>query len=287
MVRACYICRRMLRSSNPRLAIEYAWLLITLLMFTGCADRIVLYPTAHPIDPKGARQVVVPFRSGQLELFVARSPGCASSEPAAFDLELLGNGARAELVAAPIAKHWGGRPVEVWAMNYPGYGQSSGPAKLDAIPPSALAAYDAVARVANGRPILLGSHSLGTAVALYVARNRSVAGLVLLNPPPLRQLILQHYGWWNLWLGALPVANGIPSELDSLSNAPEVTAPAIFLSAANDAIVPPRFHRMVYDSYVGPKRLVVLPDEDHNTLPDPQTVEEYKAGLDWLWATAK
>jgi pimeloyl-ACP methyl ester carboxylesterase len=256
-------------------------------MFTGCADRIVLYPTTDPIDPDGARQVVVPFGSGQLELFVARSPGCASGEPTAFDLELVGNGARAEVVATPIAEHWGDRPVEVWALNYPGYGQSTGPAKLDSIPPAALAAYDAVARIANGRPIFLGSHSLGTTVALYVARHRTAAGLVLLNPPPLRELILQHYGWWNLWLAALPVAGGIPSELDSLSNAPHVTPPAIFLSAENDSIVPPRFHRMVYDAYAGPKRLVVLPGEDHNTLPDPQLVQEYKAVLDWLWATAK
>jgi len=38
--------------------------------------------------------------------------------------------------------------------------------------------------------------------ALSVAARRPVAGLVLQNPPPLRQLIMGHYGWWNLWLVA-------------------------------------------------------------------------------------
>ena len=51
----------------------------------------------------------------------------------------------------------------------------------------------------------------------HVAANRPVAAIVLQNPPPLRQLILGHYGWWNLWLIATPVALGVPSELDSLN----------------------------------------------------------------------
>jgi len=32
------------------------------------------------------------------------------------------------------------------------------------------------------------------------------ADLILTNPPPLRQLIMGHYGWWNLWLAAAPQA---------------------------------------------------------------------------------
>jgi hypothetical protein len=39
-----------------------------------------------------------------------------------------------------------------------------------------------------------------------VAANRPCAGLVLTNPPPLRNMILQRFGWWNLWLLATPVA---------------------------------------------------------------------------------
>jgi pimeloyl-ACP methyl ester carboxylesterase len=108
--------------------------------------------------------------------------------------------------------------------------------------------------------------------------------MTLLNPPPLRELIMQHYGWWNLWLGAGLVAGGIPPELDSLVNGAKITAPAIFLSASRDGIVPPRFHRMVYDAYTGPKRFIPLLDAGHNEMPEPSELPEYRAAIDWLWS---
>ena len=254
------------------------------MMLMGCADKLVLYPSTHALDARGAKRRTISFGDGVLEVLVARSPGCAKSgEPVAFDLEFVGNGTRAEWVAGPVAQRWGDRPVEVWALNYPGYGRSTGPASLRSIPPAALATYDAMEKAAAGRPIFVGSHSLGTTVALYVATQRPVKGMILLNPPPLRELILQHYGWWNLWVAASAVAADIPAELDSLTNAAKGTAPAIFLSAALDAVVPPKFHRMVYDAYGGTKRLIELPDAEHNTVPDPRTLDELRLGMDWLW----
>src|SRR6478736_2180132 len=64
-------------------------------------------------------------------------------------------------------------------------------------------------------PIYVFGASIGSAVAMDVAANREVRGLILHNPPPLRQIILRNYGWWNLWLLAGPVALQIPRELDS------------------------------------------------------------------------
>ena len=98
-----------------------------------------------------------------------------------------------------------------------------------------------------------------------------------------RQRILRHYGWWILWLGAVPVASQIPTQLDSLANAAQLHVPAVFLSGSRDTIVPPRFHRMVYDAYAGPKRLIMMPGSGHNDFPDPATLSDYKAALDWLW----
>lgn len=257
-------------------------------MLAGCADRVVLFPSTHAVDAEGARRLMIPFGSGAVEVFIARSPGCAlpgdqACAPVAIDLQFIGNGSRAEWTAGPIARRWGSRPVEVWAMNYPGYGRSDGPASLRTIPAAALAVYDALVMANPGRPIVLGAHSLGCAVALHVAAHRPVGGLVLLNPPPLRTLILRQYGWWNLWLGAGVIAAGIPSELDSLANAARVTAPAIVLSADKDRLVPPRFHRLVYNAYAGPKRLIVLKDATHNDSPDEQTAQAFKDGIDWIW----
>jgi pimeloyl-ACP methyl ester carboxylesterase len=167
-------------------------------------------------------------------------------------------------------------------MNYPGFGGSTGPARLKRVGPAALTAFDALQHEANGKPIVIFAASLGTTAALHVAANRPVAGLVLHNPPALRQIVLQHFGWWNLWLLAGPVAAQIPSDLDSVRNAKAITKPAIFLLAENDEVVPPRFQRMVVDAYAGEKRAITLRGAHHNDpLTGAATADLYGA-LDWL-----
>ncbi len=262
--------------------LRFLWSALPLLLGGGCADRLLLYPSTRPIDPDGATRHLLPYGDGRLELFAARSPGCATTRPAVVDLELVGNGSRAEWAAAAAAKRWGPRPVEVWALNWPGYGTSTGPARLTAIAPAALFAYDAIVARAAGRPVILFCHSLGTAAALYVAARRPVAGLILLNPPPLRRLIVGHYGWWNLWLAAVPVAWQVPADLDSLANGRRVTAPAVFISSGQDTVVPPAYQGLVFDAYAGPKRRLVEPAAGHDSFPDPATDPVYARRLDWL-----
>jgi hypothetical protein len=225
----------------------------------GCADRLVLAPSTNHRDAGEAAELRVPFDGGELQIWTARSPGVGVGEPRAFLLEFCGNGTRAEDIAAYLAKRWGDRPIEVWAVNYPGYGGSTGPPRLRTISPAALAAYDALAQRANARPIIIGGHSLGTAAALDVAAHRAVASVFLHNPPVLRSLILGEYGWWNLWLIATPVSMQIPSALDSVANAKTSRAPAVVVNALGDTFVPPKYHRMVIDAYAGPKHVMTLP----------------------------
>ena len=247
----------------------------------GCADRLMLFPTRRPLDAGGAVRRLVPFGGGQLELFRARSPGCGDGPATVVDLELIGNGGRAEPAVAAAAERWGDRPVEVWAVNWPGYGGSTGDARLADIGPAALAAFDAVA---DGRPVVVSGHSLGTAAALHVAAHRVVAGVELLNPPPLRQLIVGRYGWWNLWLLAGPIAWQVPADLDSLANGRRCVAPAVFVLSGRDTVVPPAYQRQVFDAYAGPKQLVTRAEAGHNDGPDPLVDREYAAAIDRWWA---
>jgi hypothetical protein len=66
-------------------------------------------------------------------------------------------------------------------------------------------------------------------------------------------VIWGHYGWWNLWLLATPVALRIPRDLNSLVNAKAVAAPGLFVIAGRDRTVPPRFQHKVADAYAGEK----------------------------------
>jgi len=246
---------------------------------SGYADSLILYPRTERIHVHEAERVALAYDGGELEIWKRRVPAQAETE--VFVLAFGGNAERAE-EAIWRAERWAGRPVEMWAVNYPGYGGSTGPARLSAIAPTALLAYDALKARAAGKPICIDGMSLGTAAALYVAANRPCAGLLLTNPPPLQDLILRAFGWWNLWLLAGPVAMGVPSELNSMKNAPKCGAPAVFISSERDEVVPAQFHRMVIDAYAGPKQVIELIGAGHNDLPDDTEELRIRAAIETM-----
>jgi pimeloyl-ACP methyl ester carboxylesterase len=167
-------------------------------------------------------------------------------------------------------------------MNYPGFGGSTGPARLSRIGPAAVTAFDELKRHAAKRPIVLFGASLGATAALYVAAHRPVAGLILHNPPALRQMILRQFGWWNLWLLAGPLSLEIPRDLGSIANGRTIHAPAIFLLAEKDEVVAPRYHWLVVNAYAGEKRVITLRDAYHNTPIEGAGLADLYRALDWL-----
>jgi pimeloyl-ACP methyl ester carboxylesterase len=252
-----------------------------LMIFGGCADRLLLYPSQQPVDARGLSRLEVAAPSGGVEVWTTRTV-VADRPIDAYVLHFIGNASRAEYEAQGLADDWAGNSVEIWAVNYPGYGQSTGPAKLNKIAPAALTVYDALAKRAGSTPIILSGRSLGATAALYLAARRPAAGLVLQNPPPLQRLILQHYGWWNLWLVAGPVALQVPADLNSLRNAPLAKMPAVFVLAEKDTIVPPSYAQMVVGAFGGPKKTVTILGADHNDDLAGQSLQQFRDGIHWL-----
>lgn len=246
-------------------------------------DRLILFPTTGPIGAAGATRKAVPFAGGELEIWQAASRlARKTGRTDAYLLRFYGNADRAEHWVAAEAEMWNDRAIEVWGVNYPGFGGSTGPARLATLGPAALTAFDALQEVAGDRPIIVFGTSLGTTVALDIAAQRRVAGLILQNPPPIRQMILRQFGWWNLWLLAGPWAQKIPRELDSIANAHASHAPAIFLLADEDEVVAPRFQALVVDAYGGDKRVIPLPGAGHNSPIDDASLTKLHEALDWL-----
>jgi len=239
---------------------------LVLVICVGCvnlADKLVLWPPDADPAATGRRVVI----ADGIEVFVARN---LPDEPRAFVLRFYGNADLANRWVAEEARLVDGVPLELWGVNYSGYGGSAGKATLANVARSALAAYDALAVRAAGRPIVVIGTSLGTAAALHVAARRKVAGVVLQNPTPLRQVIRSH-GWWNLWLLALPVSWQVPAELDSIANARRATAPALFISSRRDSVVPVGLQQRVMDAYRGDWRVLDV-DGDHND-PVPEAIQ--------------
>lgn len=246
-------------------------------------DRLVLFPTTHRIDAGAAVRKPIPFENGELEVWTARSRLAQQrGQPEIYVLRFYGNADRADRWVADEAEMWNNRAVEVWGMNYPGFGGSTGPARLARLGPAALAAFDALKDIAGDRSIIVFGASLGTTTALHIAAHRKVAGLILHNPPALRQIILRQFGWWNLWLFAGPMALKIPADLDSVANARAIHARAIFLLAENDEVVAPKFQRLVVDAYSGEKRIIPLAGAGHNSPVEGTGLANFHNALEWL-----
>jgi len=253
-------------------------------MFFGrLPDHLILFPTTAPINSGSAVRKAIPFENGELEIWVAQSQRARRRNRAdVFMLRFYGNADRADCWAAVEAEMWNDRAVEIWGMNYPGFGGSTGPARLARIGSASITVFDELSRHTAGAPIVAYGASIGATAALHVAAQRPVAGLILHNPPPLREMILRQFGWWNLWLLAGPVALQIPRDLDSIANARTSRAPAIFLLAEKDEIVAPRFHRLVVDAYAGEKRVIALRGAYHNDPIEGAALADLNDALGWL-----
>jgi len=268
---------------RSRTAFVFAGLYFAAILFGRLPDHLILFPSTAPIDGRGAIRKTIPFENGQLEVWTAKSRlAQKSGRPDVYVLRFYGNADRAERWVSAEANSWNERAVEIWGMNYPGFGGSSGPAKLARVGPAALTAFDALRKEGNNRPIVLFGASLGTTAALHVAAHRPLTGLILHNPPPLRQMILRQFGWWNLWLLAGPLALQIPRDLNSVANARVIHAPAVFLLAEKDEVVAPRYHRLVVDAYAGEKRLISLRGAYHNSPIEGAALADLYRALDWL-----
>jgi uncharacterized protein len=289
------------------------------MIFGHLPDHLILFPTKAPIDAGGAVRRTIPFEDGDLEIWTAQSQLARQQGRAdVFILRFYGNADRADRWPAMEAEMWKDRAVEIWGMNYPGFGGSTGPTRLARIGPAAIAAFDELKRHAANKsavastlsagasakedvpseptpssalttaqgtaPIVVFGTSIGATAALYVAVSHptEIAGLILQNPPPLREMILRQFGWWNLWLLAGPVALQIPRDLDCIANASTSRAPAIFLLAERDEIVAPRFQRLVVQAYAGEKRIIELHDARHNDPVEGAALADLSHALDWL-----
>ena len=273
----------MKRPKLPLRLATYFVLYVTVIALAPLPDRLILFPTTYRIDAGAATRKAIAFQNGELEVWTARSARAQQvGQPEIYVLRFYGNADRADRWVAAEAEMWNERAVEVWGMNYPGFGGSTGPARLARLGPAALTAFDELQKAAGDRPIVVYGASLGTTTALHIAAHRKITGLILHNPVAMRQIILRQFGWWNLWLFAGPMAQKIPRDLDSIANARKIRTPAIFLLAENDEVIAPRFQQLVVNAYAGEKRIIHLGGARHNDPIEGTALADFHHALDWL-----
>ena len=254
-------------------------------LFAWVTDRVILGATRHPIPAEGkSRRVLTLPGVGQLEIWVSRVGPDNDEGPDVYVLKFPGTASRAEDSTDALAQWWPERCVEIWSVNPPGYGSSSGRASLRNFPSMSRTALEALRSEADGIPVVLYGESLGCVSSLHLAARHPVDAVLLRDPPPLRETVRSRYETGIMgWFAGL-LAQHIPEELDTIENASKAAAPAVMVLSQLDRVVPFNLQRRVAEAYCGPRQSLVLTEADHGDQPSPVELGKFKDLTGWLWA---
>jgi pimeloyl-ACP methyl ester carboxylesterase len=248
------------------------------------ADRLILCPTNHAIQVSDKSCRYLKVGRDRVEIWI-QEVGPVEREVDLCVLKFVGTGGRAECSTDQPACYWPTFRTRLWTVNPPGYGGSSGQASIQKLAPTARVVFEELMRRADGLPIVVFGNSLGGTCALHLAARYKVDGLILRNPPPLREMILGRFAWRSCYLGAWLIARQVPKELDCRANAGRATAPAVFVMSAQDTTVPPKYQRLIHEAYGGTKEIVVLENAGHAGPFSPEAAAAYQRALERLWSS--
>ena len=162
------------------------------------------------------------------------------------------------------------------ALSYRGFGGSSGEPTEQGLINDALAAYDFARERYPARRIVLWGESLGTAVAIALAAEGEVGGVILDAPfTSIADVGAAAYPF-------APVRWLVKDAFRSDRRIGKVRAPILVLHGERDRIVPIRFGERLFALANEPKRMVRFPQGGHIDLDDHGAVDvvrHFVAGL--------
>lgn len=219
--------------------------------------RLLFLPTAEHITPQAAgfaaaREVALLTGDGErvLAWYVAPRPGSP------LVIYFHGN---AEILGANVERHRNlvADGTGLIALSYRGYGGSSGRPSEAGLHRDADAAYAfAAAQVPSDRIVLWG-HSLGSGVAVRLAAERAIAGLILEAPYTSAADIAAMRFWF------VPVRLLMKDPFHSDRHIADVTAPVLVLHGARDDVIPLAVGERLYALIRAPKRFVRFAQGGH------------------------
>jgi pimeloyl-ACP methyl ester carboxylesterase len=161
---------------------------------------------------------------------------------------------RSERVRRYVARGYG-----VMFLSYRGYNGSTGNPSESANVADAKLAYDAL--IADGvapDDIIVYGESLGSGVAVQIAADNEIGGLVLDAPyTTIVDVAAQAYPY-------LPVRPFIFDRYETLRYLPRVQAPLLVLHGEEDRIIPVEMGKAVYAAANAPKEIATFPHAGHS-----------------------
>ena len=163
--------------------------------------------------------------------------------------------------------------VGLVALNYRGYGGSSGSPSEDGLIADARAAYDFAVKQYAPERIVPWGESLGSGVASALAAERPVGRIVLEAPFTSAADVAAR-----VYLFA-PVRWLMKDQFRSDERIARVSAPVLILHGERDDVVPIALGERLFGMVQGPKRFVRFPQGDHEGLDAHGALDEVKKFL--------
>ncbi|MHB8666297.1 MAG: alpha/beta hydrolase [Burkholderiales bacterium] len=183
--------------------------------------------------------------------------------------------ATAPQTPAPVLIYFGGNAEELswlastadryagWSLllvNYRGYGRSEGKPGEAAFFADALQIYAYAARRAAGGRVALMGRSLGSGVAVYLAEQRAVAGVILVSPYDSVESVARGIYPY------LPIGLMLRHRFDSLARAPRIKVPLLCLVASADRVIAQAHSARLYAAWGGTKQWREIAPASHDSL---------------------
>ena len=245
------------------LAIVAAAVIAVPLLLYLAQERLIFLP--RPITE--ARRAEIVQRTGVESILLQAADGrrlhawyLAAGDGAPLVIYFGGNAEDVSWMIAEARRH---APGVAWLLtDYRGYGASEGAPAERSLVSDALTWFDHAAERLGARQVFVLGRSLGSALAVRVAAERPVAGVIAIAPFDSLTAVARHY------YPFLPVRWLLKHPFDSASLEPRVSAPLLCLVAGADEIIPAERSRRLYDAWAGPKTWVELEGARHNETDD-------------------
>ena len=245
------------------------WLNIMLVIYLLCGiafyllqDRFLFHPAAlEPTSPyhfsasNREMNVATDERSNMnLVQFIS-----SDSLPRAVVLYFHGNRKNIGWYAA-YASYFTKNGYEVWMIDYPGFGKSTGHLTEQKLYDDAMQVYSMARSKFPADSIILYGKSLGTGIASWLAARRSCKALILETPYYSMTSLVQHY------LPIYPVSALLKYKLPVYKYIELVNAPVTIFHGTEDNVIPYSNARRLTTAMHPKDRFITVENAGHNNL---------------------
>lgn len=174
---------------------------------------------------------------------------------------------------APFAKNFIRNGYEVWMMDYPGFGKSTGERNEQVLYDDADRVYKMATKYFSADSIIIYGKSLGTGIASQLASTRACKRLILETPYYSVDALAQHYFFM------YPVIPMTKYEFPTYQYFEKIACPITIFHGTHDGIIPYRQSERLLNKIKTTGEFVTVKKGKHNNLDD---FEIYQHKLDSL-----